>query len=59
MMRAKTPTLKGLKIVGKIDTEQFKKPKKKKKDSKQDGKQAPSDKPGEKKTEGDGNQGAT
>ncbi len=53
MMRAKTPTLKGLKIVGKIDTEQFKKPKKKKKDSKQDGKQAPSDKPGEKKTEGD------
>jgi len=50
MMRAKTPTLKGLKIVGKIDTEQFKKPKKKKKDT---GKQAPSDKPGVKKTEGE------
>lgn len=55
MVRAKTPTLKGLKIVGKIDTEQFKKPKKKKKDNKQEGKPAPSDKPGEKKTEGDDN----
>ncbi|MDB4538781.1 translation initiation factor IF-2 [Saprospiraceae bacterium] len=55
MIRAKTPTLKGLKIVGKIDTDQFKKPKKKKKDTKQDGRQAPSDKPGEKKTEVDDN----
>ena len=32
MMRAKTPTLKGLKVVGKIDTDKFKKPKKKKKE---------------------------
>ena len=32
MMRAKTPTLKGLKVIGKIDTDKFKKPKKKKKE---------------------------
>ena len=34
MMRAKTPQLKGLKILGKIDTDKLKKPKKKKKPEK-------------------------
>ncbi|MEM6963212.1 MAG: translation initiation factor IF-2 N-terminal domain-containing protein, partial [Bacteroidota bacterium] len=42
MVRAKTPTLKGLKIVGKIDTDRLKKPKKKKKDKKSDSKSSSS-----------------
>ena len=51
MIRAKTPTLKGLKIIGKIDTDKFKKPKKKKKEKAPEGKAAPSGKPEEKKRE--------
>ncbi|HFB99291.1 MAG TPA: translation initiation factor IF-2, partial [Phaeodactylibacter sp.] len=50
MMRAETPTLKGFKVVGKIDIDKFKKPKKKKKAQ---GSPASSNKsgPGDKKTE--------
>ncbi len=50
LVRAKTPELRGLKILGKIDTDKFKKPKKKKKQekpqetkSKQEGDKKPSD----------------
>ncbi len=57
MMRAETPTLKGLKIIGKIDTDKLKKPKKKKPESKPKGKPAPGNKTdqkeGEKKSEAD------
>ena len=47
MMRAKTPTLKGLKIMGKIDPDKLKKPKKKKPEPKP--KAAPGNKGGDKK----------
>ena len=53
MIRAKTPQLKGLKILGKIDTDRFKKPKKKKKaepaKAKETGSKAPKTKEEDKK----------
>ncbi len=55
MIRAKTPQLKGLKILGKIDTDKFKKPKKKKKSepANKGGAKAPNQKEGANKESSD------